>query len=310
MKKFTKIILIIAAVCFALGAAMTVTASSLGGRVPVSVAMNDDTMEWWWRNVLYRVSHEAYRGNHSLPDYGHEEEHHDLTGDGGIRQSGTPVDLEYQDSLSVGDAVTRLEIKTEAAQLEITEGSGDGVLYVTDATEYVEWLQEIDGDTMELTFRRKKGFGVLSAGEAAYACLVIPKDGQFQTIELDASAGYVNAAALAAEELKIDTEAGAVDVDSARVQELEIDCKAGEVNFRGVVESKLEADCNVGNVDLFLEGAASDFNYELDANTGSIDIDGQSYSGLKKEKKLLHEGAVKTAELDCSMGSVCVEFDN
>lgn len=291
MKKFTKIVLILAAVCFAFGSAITVAASSLGGRVPVRVAMNDDTMEWWCRNVLYRMGHGTYGGDDILVGHGHEEEHHG-------------------DSFSAGADFTRLEIQTEGAQLEIAEGSGDSLLYVTDATEYVEWSQKADGDTLELTFRRKKGFGVLPSEEKAYACLTIPKDHRFQTIELETSAGYINAGALTTGELKIDSKAGAVDMDSAHVQKLEIDCKAGAVTFMGTVESNLEADCNVGSVELFLEGEMSDFNYEIDANTGSVDIGDQSYSGLKKEKKLLHDGAAKTAELDCSVGSIRVEFNN
>lgn len=325
MKKFTKMILIIAAVCFALGSVITVAASSLGGRVPVRVAMNDDTMEWWCRNVLYRVSHGTYGGDNNLAVHGHEEEHHDSVKNGSSQSSalasqsgggadsqisGAPKYLEYQDSFSAGINFTRLEIKTEAAQLEIAEGPSDSFLYVTDATEYVEWSQKMDGDTLELTFRRKKGLGVLPSGENAYACLIIPKDHHFQTIELEASAGYINAGVLTTGELKIDTEAGAVDMDSAHVQELEIDCEAGAVTFAGAVESKLEADCNVGSVELFLEGKMADFNYEIDANAGSVDIDDQSYSGLKKEKKLLHDGAAKMAELDCSMGSIRVEFNN
>jgi len=361
MKKFTKIVLILAAVCMVFGSVITAAASSLGGRVPVRVALNDETFS----RLFYRAFHhvpgrvhlwdddyeffdddddrddydddgrDAYDDRDDYEDYevyggyngygycydytdahGHQERHHGISGSGVSNpvpddgQQKTPEISEYQDRFSSESRFKELKVRADAAAVEIIEGSGDTFLYVTEATEYIEWSWKIDDDdTLEVYFRRKKGLGKLAAGQKSSACLIIPKDHSFQEIDLEGKAGVIYAGSLTTGKLEISSSASSIDIEDGSVGELEIDCKAGQATFSGTVERKLEADCEAGNVGLTLDGNKKDFNYEIEASMGNVTVGDVSYSGLKEKKELFHEGAGKTVELDCNMGVIDVRFE-
>ena len=120
--------------------------------------------------------------------------------------------------------------------------------------------------------------------------------------------GFILAYCLTARELDLEGGAGAISINSGKVQELDIDVQAGSVVYSGEVGSSLIADCQAGGVELSLKGEPEDFNYELDVNMGSIQIGGQEYSGIEKEKTLISDSAVKKADLHCDVGSIEITF--
>ena len=283
MKRFSKIILILAGFCFLFGTAITVAAASLGGRIPEAVVFNGDWIDYF---------------DHKYEGFSRREP---------VKITVNRLGSEEW-SAEEGGYLKKLNLSVGAAKIRIVEGAAEDSIYVKDATDYIQWEQNMDEDTLELNFYRDKRFRRHISTESAYAVLVIPKGYEFNEVEIQVGAGVLEAESLTARELDLEGGAGAISINSGKVQELDIDVQAGSVVYSGEVGSSLIADCQAGGVELSLKGEPEDFNYELDVNMGSIQIGGQEYSGIEKEKTLISDSAVKKADLHCDVGSIEITF--
>lgn len=309
MKRFTKVMLILAAFTFVFGFAITAAAKALGGRMPRTAVINNG----WYDGEWFHVSH-------SSPD------HHEY---GTMRDYEIPDedtwDPEYEDMISEVEAeglagidaafqevgAHKLEISVEAASVELIEGDTEGSIYLSEAGKYIEWEQEIDDDTLKLTIRKKRGTGnkISSWDSEAYrAVLVLPKGEEFHEIEINVGAGNVEADRITVNKLKLEAGAGSINIGLGNVEELKIDSQAGSVIYTGKVDRELEVDCQAGNAEIYLSGAQEDFDYDMKVSMGSIEIDGRNYSGLDKKKALTNEDSWKKADLDCEVGSIELAF--
>lgn len=309
MKRFTKIMLILAVFIFVFGLAITAAAEALGGEMPRMAVIHNG----WYDGEWFRASHNA-------PDH-HE---YDTMRDYEIPDEDT-WELEYEDMISEVEAeeladidaifqevgVHKLEISVEAAGVEIIEGDTEDSIYLAEAGKYIEWEQEIDDDTLKLTIRKKRGAGnkISSWDSEAYrAVLVLPKGEEFHELEIKVGAGSVEADRITVNNLKLEAGAGSIGIGSGSVRELKIDSQAGSVIYTGKVDRELEVDCQAGSAEVYLSGTQEDFNYDLKVSMGSVEIDGRNYSGLDKEKTLTNKDAWKKAELDCEVGSIELVF--
>lgn len=309
MKRFTKVMLILAAFTFVFGFAITAAAKALGGRMPRTAVINNGWYDGEW-----------FHASHSSPD------HYEY---GTMRDYEIPDEetweLEYEDMISEialeeladMDAVfqevgaRKLEIFVEAAGVEVIEGDTEGSIYLAEAGKYIEWEQEIDDDTLKLTIRKKKGTGnkISSWNSESYrAVLVLPKGEEFHEMEINVGAGSVEADRITVNKLELGAGAGSINIGLGSVRELKIDSQAGSVIYTGKVERELEVDCQAGNAEVYVSGTQEDFDYDLRVSMGSIEIDGRNYSGLDKEKALTNEDSWKKADLDCEVGSIGLAF--
>lgn len=292
MKRFTKIMLILAAFTFVFGFAITAAAKALGGQMPRMAVINSG-----WYGAMR---------DHEIPD----EDTWDLEDEDMMSEIAldelADIDAVFQEA-----GAHKLEISVEAAGVELIEGDTEGSIYLSEAGKYIEWEQEIDDDTMKLTIRKKKGTGkkISSWDSEAYrAVLVLPKGEELHEVEIKAGAGSVEADRITVNKLKLEAGAGSINIGSGNVRELKIDSQAGSVIYTGKVDRELEVDCQAGSAEVYLSGVQEDFNYELKVSMGSIEIDGRNYSGLDKEKTLTNKDARKKAELDCEVGSIELAF--
>lgn len=309
MKRFTKIMLILAAFTFVFGFAITAAAEALGGRMPRTAVINNG----WYDGVWFLVPHSS--PNHHeyeiMKDYEIPDED---TWDSAYEDRISEIEAEKLadiDAVFEESGVHKLEISVEAAGVELIEGETAGSIYLSEAGKYIEWEQEIDDDTLKLTIRKKRGTGnkIPSWDSEGYgAVLVLPKGEEFHEMEIQVGAGSVEAGRITANKLKLEAGAGTISIGLGSVRELKIDSQAGSVIYTGKVDQELEVDCQAGSAEVYLSGAEEDFNYDMKVSMGSIEIDGRNYSGLDKEKTLTNEDAWKKAELDCEVGSIELIF--
>lgn len=314
MKGFTKIVLILAAFSFLFGTAITVAAASLGGRMPEAVAIKNgwEDGEWFFfsRGSSRHGEHNVRRSDDVEQDI-REAQEYTQEKDGAAGEALYELEADMNiDAVMSSVGCSKVEISAEAVGLEIVEGDTDGAIYLMEAGNLVEWEQEVDDDTLEITVRRKnKGFSSLSwDDDGAQAVLVIPAGEAFHEMKIQVGAGRVTAGPFTVSKLELDAGAGSIIVDSGEVQELSIDCEAGFIEYAGKIGQKLEADCQAGNVELYLTGHKKEFNYELEVSMGNIQIDGEAFTSIDTEKFLPYEGAVKKAELECEMGNIEIHF--
>ena len=305
MKRFTKIMLILAAFTFVFGFAITAAAEALGGRMPRMAVINNG----WYDGEWFLVPHSSpdhHENGIMIPDEDiWDSEYAEMISEIEVEEL-ADIDAVFQE-----EGVRKLEISVEAAGVEIIEGEIADSIYLSEAGKYIEWEQEIDDDTLKLTIRKKRGTGnkVSSWDSEAYrAVLVLPKGEEFHEMEIKVGAGSVEADRVTVKKLKLEAGAGSVNIGLGNVSELKIDSQAGSVIYTGKVDRELEVDCQAGSAEVYLSGVQEDFNYDMKVSMGSIEIDGRYYSGLDKEKTLANEDAWKKAELDCEVGAIELVF--
>lgn len=156
----------------------------------------------------------------------------------------------------------------------------------------------------------------------------LPKGISFDEVELTCGAGVAELDYITANELEVEAGAGAVMVNYANVMkfstavgagrvevndmeasEVDLEVGMGECVYHGSVLRELDAECDLGNMEIMIKGAEEDYNYEIECSAGNINLGGRSITGLAAEREI-YNGAPRTCELSCNMGSILVSFLN
>ncbi len=321
MNRFIKWVLIAAAVCLAAGLLMSGCAASMGGsilringnQIPsdglgglIGRVMRGD--QWW---LVSDVSH-GFRGTGN-----------DTDGSGSADgYEGDPLVSVY-----LLTDIRDLEIVAAPSRIEIVEGETDGCIRVERNSEKIILKDKVSDDSLKLTFEKERR--IVNLPDYAKVVITIPKGQQFRKVEMEADASSIDADRILAEKLDISAGAASVVIDSVSADEIKLEADAGDievlegaartleiesnmgcVDYTGSVEDTVEADSEMGSVNLTLDGAMEDFNYQIDSSMGGVAVEGLTDfgGGLKGKQTVKHDGAKKTAKLDCSMGSVEMDF--
>lgn len=113
------------------------------------------------------------------------------------------------------------------------------------------------------------------------------------------------------DEVDLDIGAGVLETEWLTCGELDIDCGAGSVTVNGKLSHEADISCGAGEVILNLENAEEEFNYDLSVGVGEIVIGERSYSGLAREKEIIHHRDDRHGDIDidCAAGSVMISFN-
>lgn len=137
--------------------------------------------------------------------------------------------------------------------------------------------------------------------------ITIPAGMKFREVSISIGAGDLNIDHILADSIGIETGAGEIDIQKFTAQEVDAQCGAGSIYMEGEATREIDLQCDVGSVEYAAPGTFEDYNYDLECNIGEIVLDGRSYSGLAKEKKI-DQGQMKEMNIECKIGSVTVNF--
>ena len=142
---------------------------------------------------------------------------------------------------------------------------------------------------------------VLGAGNIKLERLAAKK------IDIEGGAGKIEAQTLIAEK-ELDAEIGAGDfyIKEATLGETNIECGVGRFEIGScVLNGDADISGGVGDVEIGIAGEKEDFNYELSCGMGELDVFGDSYTSLGRDKEV-DNGAPHTISLECGVGKVKV----
>ena len=176
-----------------------------------------------------------------------------------------------------------LYLKSEG-EFRIGRGSSEIVLYVPQDVAYQDILIELGAGTVELE-------GTVQA----------------KSLHVEVGAGEMNADTVDVDMLEIEVGAGAVQLDDVQAQSAELEVGMGQLIFEGNVVGNMSAECAMGSMEFVIENSEEAHNYDLSCSMGSIEVGGNSYSGMAKEQ-YINNGAKSVYELECSMGEILVKF--
>lgn len=323
MKKFMKTCGIIALVMIVAGLTLGIVASSRAGRSTISqvveaatggrVQIDFDRGWGFLGNIklgnMMEIGIPGLGANYNIGNSSmFSKDHEILSGDVA--------------KYSPGSGIRDLEVEVGGCHFE-TKESEDGSVYVE--TKNVKKFQGYVEDG-KLYVLATTGAGVSWFDSKSTVILYLPKDYEFDKVEIDMGAGELEFDSLNAREASLEVGAGRIALDSVKVQELKADVGAGQIELKdmavgtldvevgmgefaawGAVSGDGKVECSMGNVEIELDGRKEDFNYRLEGAMGSIQLGQESLGGFAQEKSI-DNGAAKSMRIECSMGNITLRF--
>lgn len=290
MRKFGKFCLIGSCILFIVGAGLAISGLAMGAM---------DYREHWSIEIPFQSTYKAVNVKEELIE---REETYD-----GVER--IAFDIPY------GDVTIRYG---ETFSIDAKNVPEEFKSYVVDGTWHVK-------------DERQKNFWFRSSGANAYTDatveITIPKDSVFEQFELEiglgngmvedinanevdleVGVGSITVNQILASELAVDCGAGQVSINNATIKAADLETGVGTINFTGIIQEDSDITCGMGMVDMLLYQSGKVFDYQLECGMGSLSIDGIDYSGIGNEKTI-NNGADKTLDVECGMGSVTLKFD-
>ncbi len=205
--------------------------------------------------------------------------------------------------LSLGTGIEELEVQAGGCSFEIRV-SQDAAFYLeaNKAGKLQAYTEENTLHIVHVVTAQKWG----NLGNSR-VILYVPENTIFKMADLELGAGSLKAERVCAEEMKLDVGAGQMVLDDFEASRLTVEVGLGSLEAAGRIGGNAEIKCDVGNVELSLQAAQTDYDYDIEGAMGSIDIGAESYSGFEQAKKI-ENGAGRTITLDCSMGNITLTF--
>ncbi|MBS5064293.1 MAG: DUF4097 family beta strand repeat protein [Hungatella hathewayi] len=345
MKKFTKVCLIIAAVCMALGIGLTTVAGFSGVRLrdlPVITYRSswgpwsnwrywnnwssdwedswDDWEDSWndWEDDWDDWNEDLQRDLEQIP----EEVEADVSD--AMEDFQKEMDFYWSEPIQVIEStdytgVRKLDVDLDVGGVQIIAvdaddengdlvSSGDIRVKVGDGESVSKYRVTVkDGDKLciETRWPRNNGFHKQVRGRRIQ--ILVPRGYQFEDVDLKVNAGALMAEEIFAKSLDATMNAGSMQIENGTVEELDGEVNAGSLLYQGSVSREVEGDCRAGTFDLRLQGKKEDYNYEVSASAGAVTIGNDSYASLKT-REIKNNGATAKMDLSCMAGSLSVSF--
>lgn len=126
-------------------------------------------------------------------------------------------------------------------------------------------------------------------------------------ILLEVGAGQINVAGVQAGTLDISVGMGEILVNNMQVDNLLGEVGMGHLYLAGAVHNKADVECSMGSLEMVVEGAQADFNYDVECGMGNVYLGSNSFSGVAQER-YIDNGASKKMLVECAMGNVDISF--
>lgn len=203
------------------------------------------------------------------------------------------------------------ELEADVAGMVIFEESdelAEGQLRVIKGNDGEDYEYRQEGDTLKIGYPKKRRRGNMNIRNTV--TLQVPVNSCLKEIDIEVSAGEFLATAMQADEISLQVKAGRIEVGQGKAGILELESDAGQIVCQADVSRKVSAESDLGDILLSLKGEKEDFDYELECSAGIIALGGsepEEYQGLHHTSEI-DNGAGKKAELECSAGSISVDY--
>lgn len=283
MKKSTKWCLILAGFCGGIGLILMICASLLGASL-------SDMM----RNNEFSVF-KTKSGWH----VGWEREETEFTD-----EKGTNDGMSAQAVIDTKE-VRKLEIDIDAANIIFMTGSDEDQIRIQSSGEYETFTAKVHANTLEIKEKDEEFLSLIGGYWDRTIEVHIPEGFVFDEADLEMDAGSIEGEGLnVAGKLKIDVDAGSVELSEVTMGALEIEADAGSVVlYDSVLKGNAKISTAAGSAELHLESNETDFNYKIECDMGSVNINEKEWSGMEK-KVSIDNDAKFTINVECDMGSV------
>lgn len=270
MKKFTKIMLILAGVLASVGVICMVVAFGMGLTMNHFIKMIQDGRFSFDAGDFHISYDDDWKDDFEGETLGTENEDGESV-DGEIREVCANIDLEFG-----------------AGILEISYADVDYIQ--VKQTNIPKIKASVKNDT--LVIRDETNVHVdIDGVEDRRLTILIPREMEFEDVELQIGASKA-------------------DISNICAKDFELEVGAGQANIADLKVEKLDVKAGVGQVNIELNGVQSEYNYRVECGIGHVVVGKSSYSGLGSEDNVKFEGATKEINVECGIGEVRIEFQD
>lgn len=279
MKKFMKVCGILSLVLIVVGFVMALVSGIIGG--PIIYSQLRSSLQSLDSGVSFGIDNDMiFDTNHT------------------VFQGDTEQSFAAED-------VKQLNVEAGACRLVIGE-SEDGEFHVSvqGAGKYQGYLK---GDTLCIKGVRSNVLG--NAGQECSIRLAVPNGVSFREIALSLGAGQISGEAdLSTERMEIELGAGEITLSGLTAEEFKAEVGMGALTVYGDIQRKADVECAMGSIVMTLAGAKTDYNYQVEAAAGEVNIGGQSIGGVAGEWNVSND-APRDINVECAMGSINIAFE-
>lgn len=288
MRKFSKVMMLTAAIIGVVGIGMSIGGVAMGATI---TGLN--LSKYGWKETIQMVKKVGWSDD--TDDW--EQEWDEINS-----LDATQKDDDTETYLA--GTASELELTLSAGEFFIKEYDGKQIKVEVSGDDKNKVRVGQEGDTLIL-----EGIG---RAQDRNITLYYPKNTEFADVSIELAAGTVNLENdFYAKKFEAEVSAGELlGTHTVTSEDVEITVGTGNVELGSMKVQKLEADCGVGNIDLVVNDKESNYNYEISCGAGAIDIGNSSYSGLGAEKDISNPGASGKMELTCGVGNISVTFEN
>lgn len=270
MKKFTKVMLIIAGVLASVGVICVVVAFAMGLTTNHFIKMIQDGRFSFDAGDFHISYDDDWKDDFEGETLGTENEDGESV-DGEIREVCANIDLEFG-----------------AGILEISYADVDYIQ--VKQTNVPELKVSVKNDT--LVIRDETNIHVdIDGVEDRRLTILIPREMELEDVELEIGASKA-------------------DISNICAKALKLEVGAGQANIADLNVEKLDVNAGVGQVNIELNGVQNEYNYRVECGIGHVVVGKSSYSGLGSEDDVKFEGATKEINVECGIGEVRIEFQD
>ena len=227
---------------------------------------------------------------------------------------------DYQDTFAA-DGIRRLDIETGGCEFTVKESADESFHVEAEETNKFQCYRK--DETLHIKGTMKTA--ISNNVKPCKITLYVPKEAAFEKLLLEVGAGVVDLGTLRAEKIDLEVGAGQILADSLtgtdvmisvgvgecivkdmQAAKLDAEVNMGNLNVQGAVSEKIILECAMGNIEMQVDGAFSDYDYDVECGLGNVLIGDKSYSGASEAS--VNNGASRKMDVECAVGNIEIAF--
>lgn len=269
MKKFTKICLILAAVFTVIGLGV------LGSGVALGASSGSIERELSGNHLWNKVSGQFYDNWHG--NWFDDDEDWDYDDFEDYEEDG------YETYVFSDIETLKVDVKRSAIYVEESEDAKLRVA-VNDISDHHPVKVKNSGNEVSIASESRED-------RDSEIYIYLPEDKKMKYIQINCGGSYMT-------------------LDDIKTQRLDVTLGAGELETDGSIEADLtNLSVGAGAIYATMEESKEDYNYSVTCGAGSVDIEGDDYSGIASEKKIENDNARYKLNVECGVGVVELDFE-
>lgn len=210
---------------------------------------------------------------------------------------------EDESEKEISHVCTVLNVKLDAGDVDILYGDVSNVqIKQKNIPGFSITSSEIDK-----SLKVEGDVGVFHDTEASLT-IILPREVKMDAVYLEIGACKVEVSDIVADEFSLVVGAGLATVSDLSVGKLQVEVGAGEAIITNLSVEDLDVDAGVGAVEIEINGAETDYNYDVTCGIGEVTIGDHSYGGMGTTQSISNVGANHQIKIDCGVGEVNMRF--